>query len=337
VRSVDDVEVPPALRHMRRFALDDALLLFDRDTGWNARCEGEQTVGLRQRAPRAIQFGITNRCNLACHFCSRDLAAASRWTAPDAFRFLAELAAAGVLEVAFGGGEPLAFAGMVDLVIRLHQETPLAVSLTTNGLLLDAAKIAALRGRHGQIRLSLYDDNDWRRTVARLADGGARFGVNYLVTPARLDSVEELVLELVALGCPDVLLLSYNGRDRALHVTGDASADLARRVKTLALALRGRAVVKLDVCWGERMEAVPRLFDRTDCGAGRDFVVVTSDRALMPCSFHHLSIPVASAAEVLQVWEARRDELARPSSLPGCARLADFGLAPPSLHVLEGP
>jgi MoaA/NifB/PqqE/SkfB family radical SAM enzyme len=122
--------------------------------------------------------------------------------------------------VAFGGGEPWAFPRFEELVCRLHGETPLAVSFTTNGLALTPRRLAAVRGRYGQCRVSLYDDNDWRRTVARLADAGARFGVNYLVTPERLASLETVVLEL-------------------------------------------------DVCWGERMEGVPRLFDRADRGAGR--------------------------------------------------------------------
>jgi hypothetical protein len=70
-------ELPPALAGLRRFPLDGALLLFDRDSGLNALCDGPETAELRQIAPRVVQFGITNRCNLACSFCSRDLAAES--------------------------------------------------------------------------------------------------------------------------------------------------------------------------------------------------------------------------------------------------------------------
>jgi hypothetical protein len=48
------------------------LLLFDRESGTNVLCDGPETAHLRQRAPRVVQFGITNACNLACSFCSRD-------------------------------------------------------------------------------------------------------------------------------------------------------------------------------------------------------------------------------------------------------------------------
>lgn len=307
---------------MRAFPLDGAMLLFDRDTGWNVLMDGDETADLRMQAPRAVQFAITNRCNLACTFCSRDGEAASAWTAESAFAMLSGLAAAGVLEVAFGGGEPWAFPGFAALVRRLHAETPLAVSLTTNGLLLKEPEIA---GCYGQIRLSLYDDNDWRGRVSALAAARARFGANWLVTPARLPELEATVLELAGRGCRDVLLLSYNGADRALHLSREQSASLAERVARLGRRLP-RVTLKLDVCWGERMEPVPRLMDRADCGAGREFVVLTSDRKLSPCSFHHVQVPVESAADVMRVWREERALMATAARDPGCARTPGYGL-----------
>ncbi len=64
----------------RPFPMTGALLLFDRETGANLLMDGPETALLRPLAPRVIQFGITNRCNLACTFCSRDVTAESAWT-----------------------------------------------------------------------------------------------------------------------------------------------------------------------------------------------------------------------------------------------------------------
>jgi hypothetical protein len=61
----------------RSLPLDSALLLFDRETGINMLFEGPELAHLRMRAPRSVMFGITNKCNLACAFCSRDLDAES--------------------------------------------------------------------------------------------------------------------------------------------------------------------------------------------------------------------------------------------------------------------
>ena len=322
---LSEVPVPYEFRSLRRFALDDAILLFDRDTGMNVLCDGPEYVGLRQWCPRVVQFGITNRCNLACEFCSRDLTMASRWTNDSAFTFLSELADWGVLEVAFGGGEPFVFPGFVDLVRRLHDETALGVNVTTNGLRLSRAMLDAMAGCVGQLRLSLYDDNDWPRRVAELAQSDVRFGVNYLVTPRRLPGLEDVVLELAHLGCNDILLLSYNGPDLGLHLSFDELDRLDRSVTVLSSLLRGSTRLCLDVCWGSRLERAPRLFDQNDCGAGREFIVVTSDCRVMPCSFHDVSIPVRSVDELIGVWRQMACD-ARPSTLPGCARLPDFGI-----------
>jgi len=90
----------------RQHPLDGALLFFHPNTGWHARWDAPATRLLSRTAPRAVMFGITNRCNLTCHFCSRDLEAGSDWTQASAFDVLAGLDRAGTLEVAFGAASP---------------------------------------------------------------------------------------------------------------------------------------------------------------------------------------------------------------------------------------
>jgi hypothetical protein len=327
------IPVPRELAHLRRFALDGALLLFDRRSGLTAICDGPETAELRMRAPRAVQFALTNACNLACGFCSRDARTPSTWTVDDAFDLLAGLAERGTMEVAFGGGEPLAFPGLVELVTRLWDETPIGPSLTTNGTLLDDAAVRALAPVTNQIRVSVYDDVDARPAIARLRAAGGAFGVNWLVTPARLPRLETAILDLFALGVRDVLLLSYNGLDPSLHLAPAEHEDLARRVCALARGLGARMRVKLDVCWGDRMASVPTLFPGEACAAGREHVVVTSDRRLAPCSFHHLSLPFDGPDELLALWSREAPVLASAARDPGCARLPGCGLPAAPRHL----
>jgi hypothetical protein len=120
-----------------------------------------------------------------------------------------------------------------------------------------------------------------------------------------------------------VLLLSYNGPDEELHLAPAQDQELGRRVGALSRGLAGRCPIKLSVCFGERLAAVPRLLPTGDCGAGRDFVVLTSDRALSPCSFHGARIPVRSAEDVLDAWRRERTMLGAAAELRGCARSRD--------------
>ena len=299
----------------RPHALDGALLWFHRKTGTHLRMDGPDTRHLRRRAPRLVLFGITNACNLACTFCSRDREARSEWTVDSAFEVLSGLARAGTLEVSFGGGEPLAFRGFDELVRRLASETPLAVHLTTNGTLLSEERLARLSPHVGEIRVSLYDDNDWEGCIQRLGHSGQTFGVNILATPDRVSLLPAQLRTLHQLGCRDAAVLRYVGNDPRLRLS---AADEARLTDVIAESpLRTR----LSVCFGDTLVEVARLFGG-DCGAGLDFVTLTSDRRLKACSFQGGGIPVASAEEVLAAWNGRQEVLAAPSPLQGCARAA---------------
>ena len=141
----------------RRHDLDGAELHFDRETGTNVLIRSEGTESRSRLAPRVLQVALHSRCNLKCSFCYRDAKAENLLTADFLTGFLRDAAAWGVLEVAFGGGEPLMFPGFVPLVRRLHRETSLAVSFTTNGSLLDQVDLCGLERATAEIRLSVYE------------------------------------------------------------------------------------------------------------------------------------------------------------------------------------
>src|ERR1700755_243664 len=132
----------PVRHRFRGFPLDGALLFFQPSSGTSVRVESDRTRHFQRRAPRVVMFGVTNRCNLACSFCSRDVARSSSWTVQTATEMLRGLARMGTLEVAFGGGEPFAFKGFAELVQELHQTTALALNVAANGTLLDGATFA---------------------------------------------------------------------------------------------------------------------------------------------------------------------------------------------------
>ncbi len=307
----------------REHPLDGAMLYFEPRSGLNVRVTCAATESLRRRAPRVVMFGITNRCNLRCGFCSRDVERASSWTVDSAYEVLADLADAGVLEVAFGGGEPFVFPGFVELAERLRRTTPLAINVTTNGTRLDAFDWQRLAGAFGQVRISLYDGVEWRRGAVTLARAGQTWGANVLVDSNVLRGLPLLLDELARLGARDVSLLSYVGPDPSLHLERAGEERLAAIARTSPLPVR------VSVCFGDRLD-VPRLFDDADCGAGRDFVSITPDRRVQSCSFQEVSFPIASAADVLRVWSESSAVLARATPRRGCARGGSRSFVPPA-------
>lgn len=320
----------PHRQLFRDYPLDGALLRFHPQSGTSIRIENAQTRHLQRVAPRVAMFGITNKCNLSCDFCSRDVQRESAWTLDSAAQVLQDLSAAGVLEVAFGGGEPFAFRGFADLVQQLHETTPLALNVTTNGLLIRPGTFAAYAGLLGQVRISLYDDPRWRDTAQVLSSYGQRWGANLLIDAAALKTLPSLLAELTALGCHDVSLLSYIGADMHRHLTTEGRLQLAAIVQDAPLPCR------LSVCFGNTVP-LPRLFDGADgsgdCGAGVDFVSITPDQRMQGCSFHDGGLPARNAQEILAGWQHQRSRLAQPSLRHGCAGRKRVGLPHgPRLH-----
>ena len=303
-------------RHaFRDYALDGALLRFHPASGTNVRIENSATQHLRRVVPRVAMFGITNLCNLSCDFCSRDVQRESAWTVASAAQVLRDLSHAGVLEVAFGGGEPFAFRGFADLVDELHDTTPLALNVTSNGLLIREKNFERYAHRLGQVRLSIYEDPRWRDAAQVLSSYGQKWGANLLVDTEALRTLPALLAQLAALGCHDVSLLSYIGPDLHRHLGPEGKAQLAAIVQDSPIACR------LSVCFGDTVP-LPRLFDGADgsgdCGAGVDFVSITPDQRMQGCSFHDGGLPARNAQEILDGWQQRRARLAQPSLRHGC-------------------
>ncbi|MBL8685199.1 MAG: radical SAM protein [Myxococcales bacterium] len=317
--SLDARNQVPSLRASRvRFVpLDGAWLAFDRDTGTRWLVRSEATRSVEQRAPLLALFSPSHACNLACSFCYRDPSVASVWTVDRAFEMLSRLSDEGTLEVAFGGGEPFAYKGFVELATRLATETPLVVHATTNGTLVTRDNARALRGHVREFRVSAYDATPWRRAVELLAGNGFSTGVHWLVTPERARSVRAFAREALALGARKLFLLSYHGDDRSMHLDRESLDALAEEIRSLS---EFPIEIGLSACWGDRLEPIPKLVpDRgADCGAGDLFVSIGPDGRVSPCSFHHQRRLAHNGDEVLDAWRALRN--AGPARAPGCRR-----------------
>lgn len=321
--------LPPTLRplHWRAHPLDGKLLLFERDSGINVLLEGEETAHLNRTAPRTLLIAITNACNLTCSFCYRDLESRSLWRYDTLMPFCREIDEWGVLEVAFGGGEPMLFPNWSDFINELHDTTGLCLNFTTNGTLLTEGFLQAVAGKYGQIRVSLYEDNHYAETIKLLVRCGARFGVNWLITPDELPSLEAKFGSLLALGVRDFLLLGYKGADSALHLTSKQYPTFSAFINKVYGQLGSAVTLKLDVCWGDALPDVPRLFQDEDCGAGDDFISITSDKHVKACSFQQTStgIPFETVDDLRRIWSQRR-LLRQAAQIGGCARLPERGL-----------
>ena len=321
---------PPEYNRFRTHVADEALLLFRPSTGDSIRIAARRFRNLRASAPRAVFVGLSHACNLECWFCSRDAGVRDRWTAGDMLALLTQLAKAGTLEVAFGGGEPLVYAGFVDLLERLAVDTPLALHFTTNGTLVDAPTAARLAPLVGEVRVSIYESTDWIRAIGHLCDAGIQVGANIVVARGNVGGLVPLLATLDELGCDNAALLRYLGPDESVHLAGSDWVELEHAIRTSPLNVR------LSRCFADRMPAVPRFRWTHDCGAGRDFLVIDPDSHVRACSFHHHRSAFVDAEDLLSQFRDGAAALASPANAVGCARPLQCDTDSDVVHVFRG-
>jgi MoaA/NifB/PqqE/SkfB family radical SAM enzyme len=169
-----------------------------------------------------ISLELTNRCAKACWFCYNHSQPGgdTRWTVDEVVNFVRDCAAHGVKAVSFGGGEPLQYEGLFEVLDRLRGV--LFRSLTSNGLLLDGAMLDRLaEARPDKVHLSIHFPeraSEVRRVirqVGELAQRGVRSGINLLVARSNLGAARAAAEEVrrAGIGNERIVYLPMRGQD----------------------------------------------------------------------------------------------------------------------------
>ncbi|HEY8503274.1 MAG TPA: radical SAM protein [Gemmataceae bacterium] len=172
--------------------------------------------------PQIISIELTNRCSKACWFCYNHSqpGGATRWATDEVVDFVTDCAAHGVKAVSFGGGEPLQYGGIFDVLERLRGV--LFRSLTSNGLLLNSDTLDRLAAAGpDKMHLSIHFPDRGHeverviRQVHELAERGIKSGVNFLVTRSGLEAAARAAEEVrrAGIGNDRIVYLPMRGRD----------------------------------------------------------------------------------------------------------------------------
>jgi molybdenum cofactor biosynthesis enzyme MoaA len=169
-----------------------------------------------------VSIELTNRCTKACWFCYNHSqpGGATQWTVEELVAFVRDLAGHGVKAVSFGGGEPMQYDGLFDLLRRL--DGVLFRSLTSNGLLLHGDMLDQLvAARPDKVHLSIhFPERDAEveriiRQVHELAERGIRSGINLLVARSNLAAASRAaqVVRDAGIGNERIVYLPMRGQD----------------------------------------------------------------------------------------------------------------------------
>ena len=295
-------------------------------------------------APLEVSLAVTSRCAAGCEGCYLDAKPdgiiAPAETVLKAFDALAE---AGVMTVAFGGGEPTLRDDLAELAhaARARGLTPI---VTTSGLGIGPRKLEQLKA-FAQVNVS-YDGSGVsyeqvrgfdgsaaaESAIARLSAAGVVVGVNIVLTKDTWESARDTVRRAVALGATEVQLLRYKpqGRARTLdylakRLAPEQASGLAGLMRDLAREHEGRAHIRIDCALVPFLSADAEMAARPEdltrwgvlgCEAGELLGAARIDGRMAPCSF---TAPT----------ELRIEDLARGwASEPGLAPYRAYVAAP---------
>jgi MoaA/NifB/PqqE/SkfB family radical SAM enzyme len=289
--------------------------------------------GVTLSAPETVHLAITTRCTTSCPGCyvpRRE--GSSELTVTDWCDLIAQWAQMRVFQIAVGGGEPLLYDGLFE-VLTCARQHGLVPNLTTNGTLLDRDAVRHLQ-QAGVARVNVSWNSpggDYlghgqaaSRAIPPLLDSTMHVGVNLLVTPTLLPRLSQVLARLQALGIRRVTVL----RPKPPVIPGSVStawyhsnrlrrADLLR-LRAVLNAWQGALALEVDCALvGLMRNAGPaRLRWRGihGCTSGRRICTVWPDGRVTPCSFlgdldagNVRCIPFVELWKQGQNWELLRD------------------------------
>jgi len=139
-----------------------------------ATAAGPAAVSLDQlgRPLGVLRLSLTARCNLACPYCLPDgQEPEGVLTLEQRLRVISAAVALGARSLRLTGGEPLLHGQLEELIASAARPALREIALTSNGVLLSAARARALR-RAGLNRITFSLDGATGEAVARMAGVG---------------------------------------------------------------------------------------------------------------------------------------------------------------------
>jgi radical SAM protein with 4Fe4S-binding SPASM domain len=347
---------PPALLHVDSPTAD---ALESRTRAWGA---GDDVAGAL-RAPTEVHVSVTDRCPVSCTGCYLGATPEPRNEPPleVLVRQLDEAAAAGVFEVALGGGEASLRADLLELA-RHARARGLVPNLTTSGFGVTEANAAELAALFGQINVSIDGLGDTYTAVRgwdgagrgltalrRLRAAGAAVGVNTVITRRNADHLPELGARLAAEGVSEWQWLRFkpSGRGVEHYEAFKLTRAQAHALWPTALALEAELglLVRFDCAMvpfvAEHVDdpSLARTLDVSGCVAGERLLTRSADGRWKPCSFAAEDAGDAPLAEAwrtdgtLQAWRSFAEALPDPCSTCAWADVCRGGCRVVSRHV----
>lgn len=164
---------------------------------------------------KLLSIDLTNYCSKACGFCYNHSRKNGNvvWTPEEVVAFAKDCISHGVEAISLGGGEPLEYEGLFDVIDQLKQSA--YVSVTTNGLPLDDNGIWDRLMNHSpdKMHISIHHPDNLleigrvTRQIRQLSATHIKPGVNLLVSNDKIEECRKIYQRIRATLEPSQIIL----------------------------------------------------------------------------------------------------------------------------------
>lgn len=170
-----------------------------------------------------LSIEVTNYCNKGCSFCynNSNTHGATEWTPDEIVNFVLDCRKKGIEAISFGGGEPLVYKGIFEVLNELKGK--IYRSMTTNGLMLDHIKTfqSLVSANPDKVHVSIHDVEDSHEVkrvleqVNALEENGITSGINLLVRHSTIPAAKEVVhyIRSKGIGPKGIIYIPMHGAD----------------------------------------------------------------------------------------------------------------------------
>lgn len=262
--------------------------IFDEKTGYTIRIgEDGENPFWKATGPELLDVSITNYCEKRCDFCYRSSDEYGKHIDLDLYeKILKSAKAAGVFQIALGGGNPNQHPKFND-ILRMTREYGIVPSYTTNGQGMTAEIYEATRKYGGALAVSWYYPYDEAKNVIENASSyEIPVNIHFVIDADNINQARELLKEKCLDYVNAIIFLNYkpvrNGNRNVLKKGRKISKLLEELLQFK------KCQIGFDSCMISHLvekEDTINLCSIDYCEAGRFPAFISETGEMYPCSF----------------------------------------------------
>ena len=278
-------------------------------------------------SPILVDFQITERCGMGCPQCYASSVTKGRdvsWS--DAELAIAQMREAGVCQVALGGGEPVYYPRLADL-LYLIRDNGMVPNLTTTGVGMTDQQVKAMRQNCGAVAMSLEAVGErfsirrktgfenFRKVAERFLAADIPLVMQVTVSSQNIDDLESIVEYCLGVQpLYGVVFLAHKPAGRAEGYDKPLSAldypNVHRKLLRAVEALRPHTRVGFDCCFTPGLVGLEQSLGYEPstivegCSATRSGLGLTSNLDVLPCTFlPGKNLGNLRSRTLLEIWQ----------------------------------